>query len=85
MNNPYSVQEKETVTDDYRRVAGDSTDTVGDVGQQVGDGPAKVVVPRGLTLEIVEVMERGPLRRGAVAFLAGSHRTEICISSGTKN
>jgi hypothetical protein len=72
------------VMNNYSWVAGDTTDAVGDVGQQIGDRPAEVVVPRGLTLELVEVMKRGPLRRGTVSFLGRSHRTENHISSWTK-
>lgn len=57
VSNPYTAYKKnKTVKGDYRWVAGDSTDTVGDVGQQIGDRPAEVVVPRGLTLLLIEVM-----------------------------
>ncbi|BAS75992.1 Os01g0926350, partial [Oryza sativa Japonica Group] len=58
------------------RVAGDSTDAAANKGQQIGDRTAEVVVPRGLTLEIIEIMKGCPLRWGTISFLGRSHRTD---------
>uniref|UniRef100_J3L7D8 Uncharacterized protein n=1 Tax=Oryza brachyantha TaxID=4533 RepID=J3L7D8_ORYBR len=57
-------------------VAGYSTDTVGNKGQQIGHRTAEVVVPGGLTLEIIKIMERCPLRWGTISFLGRSHCTD---------
>ena len=41
----HTIYTKKVEMEDYRRVAGDSANTTGDKGQQVGDRPAEVVVP----------------------------------------
>jgi len=79
INRSYNAKQKVEM-EDYRRVAGDPTNTAGDKGQQVGDRAAEVVVPRGQTLELVEIMKRGLLGRSTISFLGRSHRTENCNS-----
>ena len=68
--------------EDYRRVAGDSANTAGNKGQQVGDRPAEVVVPWGQALELIEIVKCGLLGRSTIPFLGRSHRTENCILQG---
>ena len=80
INRSYNAKQKVEM-EDYRRVAGDPTNTAGDKGQQVGDRAAEVVVPRGQTLELVEIMKRGLLGRSTISFLGRSHRTGNCNST----
>jgi hypothetical protein len=79
INRSYNAKQKVEM-EDYRRVAGDSTNTAGDKGQQVSDRAAEVIVPGGQALELVEIMERGLLGRSTISFLGRSHRTENCNS-----
>jgi hypothetical protein len=79
INQSYNAKQKVEM-EDYRRVAGDSTNTAGDKGQQVSDRAAEVIVPGGQALELVEIMERGLLGRSTISFLGRSHRTENCNS-----
>ena len=46
---------------DYRRVAGDASDAVGDERNQIGDGSAEIVVPRTLSLFLVQIVQRRSL------------------------